>query len=104
MLRGARVRAMKRGLEFAITLEDVKAAWPPSGLCPVLDVQLTPPGRQEDWRTSVSLDRIDSTKGYTPDNIAVISTRANMIKNDGTAEEHEKIAKWMRAQAKPKGQ
>jgi predicted RND superfamily exporter protein len=34
-----------------------------------------------------SLDRIDSKKGYTPDNVWVISHRANQIKNDATIEE-----------------
>ena len=44
---------------------------------------------------SPSLDRIDPTGGYTPDNIRVISYRANWIKNDGTLDEHQKIAAYM---------
>jgi hypothetical protein len=30
-------------------------------------------------------------------NVAVISGKANLIKNFGTAEEHERIAAWLRA-------
>jgi len=45
---------------------------------------------------SPSFDRIDPTKGYVKGNVAIISMRANRIKNNGTAEEHEKIAQFMR--------
>lgn len=37
-------------------------------------------------------------KGYVKGNITVISNKANRIKNNGTAEEHEAIAKWLRDQ------
>ena len=42
---------------------------------------------------SPSLDRIDSSKGYTPDNVWVISRRANIIKHDATLEELLLISK-----------
>lgn len=35
-------------------------------------------------------------EGYVPGNVEVISFRANRIKNNGTADEHERIAQWMR--------
>jgi hypothetical protein len=46
---------------------------------------------------SPSLDRIDSSKGYTPDNIWVISNKANSIKSNATVEELETIAANLRA-------
>jgi hypothetical protein len=41
------------------------------------------------------LDRIIPEEGYVAGNVNVVSYRANRIKNDGTAEEHLKIADWM---------
>lgn len=46
---------------------------------------------------SISLDRLDSTKGYESGNVAVICARCNRIKSDGTAWEHERIAAYIRA-------
>ena len=34
-----------------------------------------------------SIDRIDNSKGYTKENIMVVSNRANMIKNNATIDE-----------------
>jgi predicted DNA-binding protein YlxM (UPF0122 family) len=64
--------------------------------CPILGIELdyfSQNGRQEN---SPSFDRIDPSKGYIKGNVAVISWRANRIKNDGTAEEHQKIASFMK--------
>lgn len=36
---------------------------------------------------SASLDRLDSSRGYTPDNVWVISWRANQIKSNATLSE-----------------
>jgi hypothetical protein len=44
---------------------------------------------------SYSLDRVDNNKGYVPGNVAVISGRANKIKNCGSAAEHRRIANWI---------
>jgi len=44
---------------------------------------------------SPSLDRIDNSKGYVPGNIAVISMRANMIKNNATLAELKAIVAYM---------
>lgn len=41
---------------------------------------------------SMSIDRIDPTKGYTPDNVWLICERANRIKSDATPEELKLIA------------
>jgi hypothetical protein len=86
-----RVHAKRDGIEFDITIADIE--W--STHCPVLDVELNwfaTSGRAEN---SPSFDRIDPTKGYIPGNVRIISWRANRIKNDGTAEEHRKIAEWI---------
>lgn len=61
-------------------------------VCPILGIKLNYTGtgiegfsRGED---SPSIDQIIPGKGYTKDNIIIISWRANRIKNDGTPEEH----------------
>jgi hypothetical protein len=66
--------------------------------CPILDLELNYSGYGEGtvhWDSSPSVDRIDSSKGYTIDNIQIISWRANRIKNDSTPEELKKIANYM---------
>jgi ribosomal protein L37E len=90
-------RARSNGTEFTLVVDDVIAVMPADGLCPVLGIELRKSGRFAATDASPSLDRIDSTKGYVPGNIAVISMRANSIKNTGSALEHEKIAAWMRS-------
>jgi hypothetical protein len=63
--------------------------------CPILDIKLDYFNDQiQD--NSPSFDRIDPSKGYIKDNVAIISMRANRIKNNGSAEEHEKIAAFIR--------
>ena len=63
-------------------------------VCPVLGLEL-------DYfcsvrtENSVSFDRIDNDKGYVAGNVVIMSWRANRIKNDGTAEEHKKIADFL---------
>lgn len=80
MLHRAKQRAKKKGLEFSITLDDIEVP----ELCPVFKIPMIAGG---DSFNSPSLDRIDSSKGYTKDNIMVISYRANTLKNDATFEE-----------------
>lgn len=76
----AKGRAKQRGREFTISLDDVVIP----ETCPVLGVPLVhAPGSPY----VPSLDRIDSSKGYTPDNIIVMSWRANTLKNNMTEEE-----------------
>jgi hypothetical protein len=68
-------------------------------VCPMLGKPLNYNGTGREGYTredfSPSLDRVDSSKGYTKDNIQVISWRANRIKNDSTPEELMMIAKYM---------
>lgn len=100
LLQNAAERARKLGLEFSITAADLE---PLPTHCPILGIKLIYSAagggrvRHGDVRFNAmaSLDRKDNTKGYVKENIAVISWRANRIKNDGTAVEHLAVAKWM---------
>jgi hypothetical protein len=90
----ARDRAKEKGLEFTITPEHVHNAMVER--CPVLDVELKPLDKSY-WDASPSLDRIDSSKGYTPENIWVISARANRIKSDATLGELKRLVAALEA-------
>lgn len=91
MLACARDRARKRNMAFDITAADIN---PPTH-CPVFGLKLKY-GRGPLVPNSATLDRIDSKIGYLPGNVWVICHRANAIKNDGTPEEHEAIARAVR--------
>ena len=68
--------------------------------CPMLGIPLNYDGGSgEGWHgktdKSPSIDQIRPSKGYTRDNIQIISWRANRIKNDSTPEELVKISQYM---------
>lgn len=100
-LRGARSRCnsprnSKRPLECTITLEDLKNQWEKQqGICVYTKMLmlLYPTTTQaalykhdkSPWLAS--LDRIDSSKGYTKDNIQFVTMFANYAKNSFTHDE-----------------
>ena len=77
LFNSAKSRSVRKNREFALALSDVVI--PPK--CPVLGIPMSRP----------SIDRIDSARGYTPDNVRVISNRANMLKNNASVEELELV-------------
>lgn len=66
-------------LEFTIEISDIVIP----EYCPYLNVKLD--SSIKDY--SPSLDRIDSSKGYTKENIQVISYKANRMKSNASKEE-----------------
>jgi archaellum component FlaC len=82
LFSSARKRARERGLEFDITEQDVKELLDTTQLCPLRKVLFDRGNEGKPIDNSRSLDRIDSSRGYTNDNIQIISYRANVIKND----------------------
>lgn len=91
----AKQRAASTGVTFTLTIEDVRAAWPADGRCPVFGSTLRR-GRGVMTDCSPTLDRVNPAWGYEPGNVAVISLRANRAKGGLTAQELERIAAWMR--------
>lgn len=83
LLWSARRRAKLKNLEFSISREDIVVP----EVCPYLGIPLvrTQP-RGTSRRDIASLDRKDNTKGYTKDNIEVISLLANTMKNSASPE------------------
>lgn len=84
----AKNRAKKKGIEFNITEDDFVIP----ELCPLLEIPMHK-NPEKACNSSYSLDRIDSSKGYIPGNVWVISNRANKIKSDATLEELELLVK-----------
>lgn len=78
----ARHRAKTRNILFTIEISDITIP----EVCPVFHYPF-----EENTVYAASLDRINSELGYTKDNVRVISSRANMLKNDATIEELELI-------------
>lgn len=87
----AKQRATKRGLDFDLEYTDVVIP----ATCPVLGIPIyDSKGQATDH--SPTLDRVDNTRGYTKDNICVISKRANTIKSNATIQELEAIILYMK--------
>ena len=86
MFNGARSRAFANGRAFTITPAHLVVP----ATCPAFGVPLIrADGR---FTNSPSLDRLDNTKGYTPDNIRIISWRANTLKGDASRIESFQLA------------
>lgn len=95
MVESAKSRAKKRNLPCTITVDDFEIP----EFCPVLGVPLwTSATKSESSHAgpnSPSLDRFHPALGYVPGNVVVISQRANLLKGDGTLEEHKRLVAWM---------
>lgn len=88
--RAKKVNALRTGYSWNISFGDIQ--WPTH--CPILGIELDyfSPYCSEN---SPSFDRINSSMGYEKGNVQILSWRANRIKNNGTAEEHRKIADYL---------
>lgn len=89
MLNAARRTAKVKGLEFNITEDDLVI---PEN-CPYFGYKLTNIQGQGRIKTNMSIDRIDSTKGYIKGNIQIISHLANVMKQDCSQDELIAFAK-----------
>lgn len=78
--------AKRSNREFTITEDDLRNAY--TDYCPIFGIKLRyiEDGKSK-FKTNVSVDRIDSTKGYIPGNIWIISLKANICKSDLTIKE-----------------
>jgi len=95
LIAWARRRCKYRArLEFSITAADL--SWPT--YCPALGVELIygtrTKGSEEFWRT-VTLDRLDNSKGYVPGNVFAISRLANTIKAAYSLEQLSGVVRYM---------
>lgn len=91
-------RCVRRNIYFDDNIKKMNLVIPQ--YCPLLNIELKIGG----GKNSPTIDRIDSTKGYTPDNIWIISKRANCIKNDANIEDLELITKNLKIKIYDKGE
>lgn len=86
----AKHRAIKHGVPHTITPSDIVIPQ----FCPVLGIPLII-SKGPITPNSPSLDRLNPSLGYTPQNITVMSFRANTIKNNASPTELRLVAGWL---------
>lgn len=90
LLGNARGRAKVKDMEFSISKEDIIIP----DVCPILGIKLAR-NKGKVSSNSISLDRLDSTKGYVKGNVQVISFLANTMKSSATPEQLHLFANWI---------
>lgn len=91
ILHRVKSQAKMKGIEFNLKVEDL--VW--NEFCPIFGTKLeyfAVGGRKYN---SVSLDRVDPSKGYIPNNVEIISVRANSVKSDMGIKEIRSLLKYM---------
>lgn len=93
LLWESRRRAKLKGVPHTITVADIAIPL----RCPALGILLSRNvGGRGPNPDSPSLDRINPALGYVPGNVQVLSIKANLIKQNATPEELERVAAHMR--------
>jgi hypothetical protein len=94
MFSNARSRAAKKGIEFDLDIEFIRNLMK-DGVCAVTGLPFDmSPGKHPD---GPSLDRRDSSLGYTRDNVRVILYRINVMAHDWGIEKILETADAIRA-------
>lgn len=87
LLYAAKDRAKKLDIEFNLEKSDIVVP----DVCPVFGTAF----KIGDKSLAPSLDRIDPCKGYVKGNVAIISFRANRLKNNASADDLRKVAAYV---------
>lgn len=83
IMRGVRHRARKNKIECNIDAEFLNELLEKQGgRCAISDVTLTFEKGQGHIATNASVDRINSTKGYTSDNVQLVANQVNTMKSN----------------------
>jgi hypothetical protein len=86
------------GVPYDLDLDYVKSIIPVDGLCPILKTKLLMPGEGGDGCRSeqMTLDQIRPQDGYLRGNVAILSHRANRLKNNVTDPDvFRRLADWL---------
>lgn len=85
---GARDRAIRKGLKFDITKEDLLDLWnKQAGICALSGITMTYALDNGRTFTNISIDRINSNLGYKKDNIQLVCMAVNQMKSDLSIQE-----------------
>ncbi len=94
LLSRAKSRAADRGLPFDLTIEYVQDLVQSTPRCPALGIPIIYGGGSGPCDGSPSLDRFVGSKGYVAGNVAILSWKANTMKNRGSPEDMRRLAAW----------
>ena len=95
LINASKQRAKLNNREHDIDVEAIKSIYPVDGCCPIFGIKLE--FNEAGFRdNSPSIDRIDSTKGYTRDNIQIISWKANRIKGASSLQDLEMMVAYLK--------
>lgn len=84
-----KANANRRNIEFTLTKEDFENL---PTICPIYNIPISYRNANRD--NSISIDRIDNSKGYVKNNIVFISVKANRHKNEMSFEDIERLYKF----------
>lgn len=92
MYRRAKRRAKENNLPFDLEVTDIVIP----NVCPVLGIPIyVTTGKSGGFNHSPSLDKKDPAKGYTKDNIMIMSQLANAMKANATPEQLLAFSNWI---------
>jgi hypothetical protein len=96
LCKEAERRANKLGIPFDLSPDYIYSIWPKDNTCPVFGTEFVIARKNQACDTSASIDRINPRLGYIIGNVAIISGKANRIKNDATQEEIQAVLDYVK--------
>lgn len=94
-----KMRATKCGLPFDLDEDYLKSIW--TGVCAIFGTTLQLPySTASQAPDKATVDKVVPELGYVKGNVQWVSNRANIIKSFGDADEHSKIAEYIRQNSK----
>lgn len=94
LLKSARARAAKSGMEFNLAEEEL----PIPEYCPIFPDRKLVGSEGGRHPNNYSLDRIDNSKGYVKGNVRIISYYANLRKANWDIDSVERLLAYMRGE------
>ena len=88
VLRASKTRSLKKKLDYNIDLEFLKDLWSKQeGKCAITGIIMKHSILNGRLKDNLSIDRINSSKGYTKDNIQFVCVAVNIMKGNMTMDE-----------------